>query len=140
LISHWKGLAVSAILGFIVGSIMNANDPFFGQTTATDTFVLSFIALATQFIYARITKNKEFELGMGEAMALNIIGLSISVGFSSGPHARLATALGAVLSGMGLVVAVSSKDALPGVIGFLDELVEMEALAFDLAQARQAFG
>jgi len=142
LVSHWKGLAISAILGFIVGSLLNANDPFFATLTATGTTILSFLALFVQVVSIRLTVDPAAKIGGGDfiAMAINLAGLFISIGFASGPHARFATILGAALSGVGLLIALGAPDLLPGVIGFLDELVEMGVLAFDLAQARQAFG
>jgi len=146
-VEHWLGLSIAIGAGLILGAIVPALDPIWSESTGIGTGLSAILVIVLQELIAKYASTlgafQKFATGDYIGLLLSLIGffLTLAVALNWGAvasHAHEISVLGAVISGIGLIVALGTdswNDKLPGPWGFLDEGIAAASFGYAVVQA-----
>ena len=146
-VEHRLGLSIALGAGLILGAIVPALDPIWSERTGIGTGFSAILVVVLQELIAKYASTlgefQKFLTGDYIGLFLSLVGffLTLAVALNWGAvrsHAHEINVLGAIISGIGLIVALGTdswNDNLPGPWGFLDEGIAAASFGYAAVQA-----
>lgn len=142
--AHWLGLSLSVAAGVLVGAIVPSSDPMWTLNSGIGTLMSGLLVMVAQEIHAKKQIGRFMPLMSGDYIGLwlALLGFFLASGASALQAVFPATyhllnVLGAVVSGIGLLVTLGTEswnDGL-GAVGFLDEAISAGSFGYAVVQA-----